>query len=437
MPRVTAAQSVADELVREARTRYEADRLERRARLAFLFSGGAVVVGAIACATAFAHSAPGLWWKAPLFVAVYALATRADFEIASGSAVPTEIVLVPLLFALPIGLAPTLVAVAFVLGTVVAERGGLGDPARVLPLLGSSAHVFGPVLVLALANGLPLRWSAWPIYLGALAAQFAFDFAAAAIGNLGHGIGPSTLARFIGFPWSVDAALAPLGLALAFVIVDRAYLIVLVLPLIALLRVFAHERRRRLDHALELSAAYRGTAFLLGDVIEAEDAYTGAHSRHVVDLVRSVCDKLNLSAGERRDAELTALLHDVGKIRIPQDVLHKPGALDAQERLLVETHPVEGERMLNQVGGLLAQVGHIVRSCHERWDGDGYPDQLAGERIPLVARIVCVCDAYSAMTTDRPYRSALTDAEARAEIARCAGTQFDPHVAGALLSVVG
>jgi HD-GYP domain-containing protein (c-di-GMP phosphodiesterase class II) len=172
-------------------------------------------------------------------------------------------------------------------------------------------------------------------------------------------------------------------------------------------------------------------------VIEAEDAYTGAHSRHVVDLVRGVCDKLHLPANDRREAELTALLHDVGKIRIPQEVLHKPGPLDADERVLVEQHPVEGERMLNQVGGLLAEIGHIVRSCHEQWDGGGYPDRLAGERIPLVARIVCVCDAYSAMTTDRPYRSAMTDAEARAEVARCAGTQFDPHVAGALLSVVG
>src|SRR5207245_4124814 len=139
----------------------------------------------------------------------------------------------------------------------------------------------------------------------------------------------------------------------------------------------------------------------------------------------------------RRDAELTALLHDVGKVKVPKSIINKPDALTPEERTVVERHTVDGEQMLERVGGLLGRIGHLVRSCHERWDGAGYPDGLAGERIPLLARIVSACDAFSAMTTDRPYRQALTRPEALAEVERCAGTHFDPRVAAALISVAG
>src|SRR5581483_10855669 len=122
----------------------------------------------------------------------------------------------------------------------------------------------------------------------ALAAQFAFDFAAALIGNIGHGIGPRRVAGFVGYAYMVDAALAPIGLALAFAARGHWYIAALSLPLVVLLQTFARERALRIDNALELSDAYRGTAFLLGDVIEAEDEYTGTHSRHVVSLVESV-----------------------------------------------------------------------------------------------------------------------------------------------------
>jgi HD-GYP domain-containing protein (c-di-GMP phosphodiesterase class II) len=188
---------------------------------------------------------------------------------------------------------------------------------------------------------------------------------------------------------------------------------------------------------VELGHAYRGTALLLGDVVEADDAYTGSHSRHVVDLVLSVCDRLELSSKDRRDAEFTALLHDVGKIRIPSEIINKPGPLNADERAVVELHTIHGEEMLEKVGGVLGEVGHLVRSCHERWDGAGYPDQRAGDAIPLVARIVCACDAFSAMTTDRPYRKALSELDALAELRRCAGSQFDPAVVDALVAVAG
>jgi HD-GYP domain-containing protein (c-di-GMP phosphodiesterase class II) len=143
------------------------------------------------------------------------------------------------------------------------------------------------------------------------------------------------------------------------------------------------------------------------------------------------------SSQEHRDVEFAALLHDVGKVRIPNEIINKPGPLTDEERAIMNMHTIEGQRMLEKVGGLLGQVGAVVRSCHERWDGGGYPDGLSGEDIPLVARIVACCDAYNAMTTDRPYRAALSESEALAELERHAGGQFDPAVVEALFRVLG
>jgi HD-GYP domain-containing protein (c-di-GMP phosphodiesterase class II) len=118
--------------------------------------------------------------------------------------------------------------------------------------------------------------------------------------------------------------------------------------------------------------------------------------------VLAVCDRLGVSPHERRQAEFVALLHDVGKIRVPAAIINKAGPLDPDERRVIERHTVEGQLMLKKIGGLLGEVGRIVRSCHEHWDGNGYPDGLRGEDTPLIARVVCCCDAFSAMTTNRP-----------------------------------
>jgi HD-GYP domain-containing protein (c-di-GMP phosphodiesterase class II) len=191
-----------------------------------------------------------------------------------------------------------------------------------------------------------------------------------------------------------------------------------------------------MDQALELSSAYRGTAFLLGDVVEADDEYTGAHSRDVLELVLAVCDELKVDTRSRVNAEFVALLHDVGKLNVPATIINKPGPLSPDERAIINRHTIDGERMLDRVGGRLGEIGRIVRSCHEHWDGRGYPDGLAGTEIPLVARIVCCCDAFSAMTTHRSYRRALSTAEALDELEACAGRHFDPAVAAALAKVV-
>jgi HD-GYP domain-containing protein (c-di-GMP phosphodiesterase class II) len=154
----------------------------------------------------------------------------------------------------------------------------------------------------------------------------------------------------------------------------------------------------------------------------------------VVELALRVADGLELGARDRRDLEFAALLHDVGKVRIPNAIINKPGPLTDEEWKVMERHTIEGERLLLRVGGLLGEIGRVVRSCHERWDGKGYPDGLAGEQIPLLARIVSCCDAYNAMTSDRSYRQALPAEQAQAELRACSGTQFDPRVVNALLA---
>jgi putative nucleotidyltransferase with HDIG domain len=436
-PVTTTAATVApdNELVRAARERYATGKAERREAL-MLSAAGLTAGVAVAVVAALVHGGPAFSaWRLCFFVAAYALASSVEFEIGTGSAIPTELVLVPMLFSMPLGLVPAAVVAAFLLRAVFTRPFPLRTPSRVLRQFPTALHAIGPVLVLAAAHGLPLRWSAWPVYVGALAAQFGADFAYSAWHAVATGVPVRDVARYAGLAYAVDAALAPLALALAFTSTTHPLYVLVVFPLIGLLSYFARERQQRIDNALELSDAYRGTAFLLGDVVEADDAYTGSHSRHVVDLVLSVAGELGLSAADRRAAEFTALLHDVGKIRIPSEIINKPGPLDADERALMETHTVEGERMLNQVGGLIGHVGKLVRSCHEHWDGRGYPDRLVGSQIPLIARIVCACDAYSAMTTDRPYRAARTRAEALAELARCAGSHFDPDVVAAILKL--
>jgi HD-GYP domain-containing protein (c-di-GMP phosphodiesterase class II) len=427
--------SVAEEaLARSSRERVEKGRLAYTARLAFTLGGGLFLILSLLEALTL-HQGPRFSWPTTLFfVALYAIVSRVEFEIGTGAAVPTVLVLVPMVFALPAGIIPAAAAAGLLLGGF-ASRATAFTRDRVLMLLTSAAQTLALALVVGLGGGDPLRWSAWPIYLAALAAQFAADFAAAALTTgIGHRIGLRTLASFLRWVFAVDLALAPVGLMVAFATRSQHVLVALLVPLVLLLRHFSQERKRRIDHALELSDAYRGTAFLLGDVVEADDSYTGVHSRHVVDLVLAVCDELRLGADERRDAEFVALLHDVGKIRIPGEIINKAGPLDPDERALIQTHTIEGQELLERVGGLLGHVGRIVRSCHEDWDGSGYPDGLAGAAIPLIARIVSACDAFSAMTTTRSYRNALSTAEAVAELRRCSGSQFDPQVVEAILA---
>jgi HD-GYP domain-containing protein (c-di-GMP phosphodiesterase class II) len=152
--------------------------------------------------------------------------------------------------------------------------------------------------------------------------------------------------------------------------------------------------------------------------------------------VDAVADELGIDRESRQELEFAAMLHDVGKISIPKELLRKPSGLTASEFEVVKSHTIEGQVLLDRIGGLLGRVGEIVRSCHERWDGRGYPDGLAGEEIPLASRIVFACDAFNAMTTDRPYRKALDRDAALKELEANAGLQFDPRVVAALVHVL-
>jgi HD-GYP domain-containing protein (c-di-GMP phosphodiesterase class II) len=426
----------ADSLIEQSRE-LAVSPLGDRDRLASLLLGGTFLAAALALALLVGSSRSVEGWTLLLFVCSYALASRIDFEIGTGSAVPTQLVLVPMLVLLPVTYVPLCVLGGLLLGGLPDYVRGRVPVDRSLLRFVNSWHAVGPALVLILAGEPEPTARNMPIYALALGAQFVFDFASTALRDrLGLGVSPLSLLRFMVWIWAVDSALTPTAMLAALGSQQDTYLVLFSLPLIGLLAYFARERRARIDHALELSHAYRGTALLLGDVVEADDAYTGLHSRDVVSLVLDVCDQLDLNARERRDAEFAALLHDVGKIRIPAEIINKPGKLTDEEFEVIKTHTVEGEKLLAQVGGLLGNVGHIVRSCHEDWDGTGYPDGLAGDAIPGVARIVRACDAFSAMTTDRPYRKALPVEDAIAELRRCSGTDFDPEVVEALATSI-
>jgi HD-GYP domain-containing protein (c-di-GMP phosphodiesterase class II) len=422
----------ADALIESSRER-AATPFADRDRLASFLLGASFLAASIALAVLAGSPRAAALTTLVAFVVSYAIASRIDFEVGTGSAVPTQLVLVPMLALLPVPYVPLCVLAGLLLGGLPEYVRGRVPLERSVLRFVNSWHAVGPALVLVFAGQPEPTPRHLPVYALALAAQFAFDFGSTALRDrLGLGVSPLSLLRFMVWIWAVDFALTPIALLAALGSRSHPTLVVFTLPLIGLLAYFARERQVRIDHALELSHAYRGTAMLLGDVVEADDAYTGSHSRDVVSLVLEVADRLRLDTRERRDAEFAALLHDIGKIKISADIINKPGKLDEQEWAIMKTHTVEGERLLAQVGGILGNVGRIVRSCHEDWDGTGYPDGLAGEEIPRVARIVRACDAYSAMTTDRSYRKARPVEEALAELRRCAATDFDPVVVDAL-----
>ena len=185
---------------------------------------------------------------------------------------------------------------------------------------------------------------------------------------------------------------------------------------------------------LILERTFLSTVEALANALEANDEYTSTHARWITDRSVAVGRRLGLDAESLKRVELGALFHDIGKIGVPAHILQKPGPLTDEERVIVEQHPELGARILGPIERL-SHVREIVRCCHERWDGDGYPHGKYGEEIPLESRIVFVCDAFHAMTTDRPYRKALSEDEARRRLREAAGTQFDPDVVEAFLSI--
>jgi putative nucleotidyltransferase with HDIG domain len=404
---------------------------------------GALIVGGsfLLAALALALRAGVTHFDAPvalLYVLAIAVAGNVRFDVGAGFTVPTQAIFVPMLFAVSPSLVPLLVALALAFGMTPRILRGELSPSWLSTAAVNSWFAIGPALVLEL-TGVRGPVGHWGILLLALGAQFACDFAASvAHERLVGGVPIVELVAECRPIYTIDLALSTLGLAAAYATIAAHSQVALVLfaPLFAMLKFFSGERRARLEQVIELNDAYQGTALLLGDVVEADDAYTGEHCKGVVQLSLDVARQLGLDADRTRNVELGALLHDVGKIAVPNEIINKPGKLDEREWEIMKRHTIDGQQMLERIGGVMNDVGKIVRGSHERWDGSGYPDGLFGEQIPLESRIVSACDAFNAMTTTRSYRVAMPFAQACAELERCAGSHFDPQVVRALLAVV-
>ena len=428
---------IVELLVRDAAPRAAAP-LPARERVVEAAFGLALVLAVAGLAIATGAPLP-----APLNLAVgivaYMAARRVEFRVGGGTAGPTQPVLVVMLLTLPPWVAVIAVVVAALLDRMPAYLSGRMHPDHALLTLGDAWHVVGPAVVLAAAGSPEADLDLWWLYLLAFAAQVVVDVVVATLREwLGSGVPPDLQLRILGFSVLVDVALAPIGLLAAVATPGGVLPLLMLMPLIGLLAVLGREREQRIRHTIELSDAYRGTALLMGELLVADDAYTGGeHTSGVVALALDVGTHLGLDARDQRNLEFGALLHDVGKIRVPDAIINKPGKLTAEEWEIVKRHPADGQEMLDRIGGVLGEVGIIVRGHHERWDGGGYPDGLEGTAIPLASRIICASDAFSAMTTNRSYRAAMSLPEAIEELRACSGTQFDPEVVEAIIEVVG
>jgi HD-GYP domain-containing protein (c-di-GMP phosphodiesterase class II) len=370
-------------------------------------------------------------------VLLAALTMRAQFEIGPGVASPTALAIVPMFFVAPLHLVPLLVPLAQIISRIpdwVTKRAHID---RWLFSLSDWWPILGPVLVLGLFAPGPPSAHHLGVYLAALASEIVLGIANVVLGDvLLYGVSSFQALRIAGWAYGIGMILTPVAYMVAVVSQHEPLAAFAVVPLLWLLTVFSRERKERYAAALELSQTYRGTVMVLSDVVEADDNYTAYHCRSVVELATAVGQELKMKPDDVQELEIAALLHDVGKIAIPKEILNKPARLTEEEFELMKTHTVEGQALLDRIGGRLARVGTIVRSCHERWDGRGYPDGLLGEEIPVAARIVFCCDAYSAMTTDRPYRNAMPRSEAIAELHANAGSQFEPRIVDALVRVL-
>ena len=418
---------------RRERQRRRVDR--REATVEAVFAAAVVAIGVVLPQVAEA-AAPEPLVAIALVIAV-AVVSRVEFDVGAGFASPVQLVFVPVLFVIDPAWAPLVVISGLVLARLRDIARDHNPGRQLLVAAGNSWFAVGPAVVLAAGDVTTPSLDHWPLYLLALAAQFVGDTATGAAREwLVLGVPPRLQLRMTGLVFLVDLLLTPIGLLAALAALDAPLAFLLVLPLTVLLRIFARERETRIDQAIELSAAYRGTALLLGEVIADDDAYTGEHSYGVIALSLEIADELGLDEDERRLVEFGALLHDVGKIAVPKEIINKPGPLDDAEWTVMRQHTIAGQQMLNKVGGSMTDVGTIVRSSHEHWDGNGYPDGIAGAAVPLAARIVAVADAFSAITTTRAYRKAQTPEAAVKELRACAGTQFDPAVVEALVAVL-
>jgi putative nucleotidyltransferase with HDIG domain len=360
--------SLADEEARLTRSEFRAEALVATGLLAAI----------VALFLLDPHARDGDPLLFGLCVALLALSHAARIDLPLAWTAPVQLALVPTLFLLPGWLVPLTMTSAVAIARIPDVIRGRTAPARLLLSPGNSWFTVGPAAVL-LAAGSPTPEQAGVALLAVmLVAQVATDFASSSLFHLltrqvslREQIGESA------WVYTIDAALAPVGLLAALSIDESPWYLTLMIPMFGVLAVFAGERRTRLRQLTELNGAYRGTALVLADVVDADDAYTGMHTRDVVELALAVADRLGLDADRRRAVEFGALLHDVGKVSIPKEIINKPGPLDDAEWDVMRRHTIVGQAMLDRVGGDMREVGLVVRASHERFDGGGYPDGLA------------------------------------------------------------
>ena len=395
--------------------------------------GGGFVVVAAAVALFMPTVEPFNLGTAVLATLVLILFSRAEIEIGNSHMSPVQPAFVPMLFMIPPQLVPVFVAIALLAGKLPELLSGKITVHRWLAALGDSWFAIGPAIVLAASGTVEAKGATVTVLAVAFASQLVGELVVRLVRETLHtGYTAWQMIRDSELLYLVLASLAPVGFALALVSEQYPLLLLLACPLALVMGAFARERHGRLENALELSQTHRGTAALLGQLVEHDDAYTGEHTSAVLSLSVRLAQEMGLGEAQRMLVESAAQLHDVGKIAVPGEIINKPGPLDEEEWKVIKTHTLKGQEMLSTIGGLMRAVGAIVRSCHERYDGQGYPDGLAGEQIPLEARVIFCCDAFNAMTTDRSYRRAMSADAALAEIDKNAGTQFDPQVAAAL-----
>jgi putative nucleotidyltransferase with HDIG domain len=196
-------------------------------------------------------------------------------------------------------------------------------------------------------------------------------------------------------------------------------------------RLYQEER----EASRQLERANLSFAAALVAALDARDRYTAGHSAAVAVYARDIAERIGLSLAEQQLAHLAGLVHDIGKVGLPPGLLEKPGPLTLEERRIMEEHSVIGERILANVEGY-AEIARIVRHHHERVDGNGYPDGVTGDAIPLISRIIGVADAYNAMTSGRPYRDAMPSRVARLRLAQAVGSQFDTRIVAAFEAIL-
>lgn len=239
-----------------------------------------------------------------------------------------------------------------------------------------------------------------------------------------------TIERFVALVWIIIAAGSIPAYFLQLTIVKRTA------DQLTTARGALAEVNARLKHSLEdMEMHSLGTLQALVAAVDAKDSYTARHSIAVTDYAVAIARQMGLSEEQVADIERAGLLHDVGKIGTPEAILLKPGKLTPEEFDIIKEHSEMGGHIIETVP-FLSRLMPAIRSHHERWDGTGYPDGLAGERIPLYARILAVADAFDAMTSERPYREPVSVEVARAELVRCAASQFDANVVQAMIAVL-